>query len=170
MPRTAARGSDRSSSARSTPAWYFRARHRRNENDNARLQSAVRCNDVKILFRAQIETETRLGDNVIGEAERQVGADDAVRSLGDGWRRARRGRWPGHSPWSGPDSGGGVFQKGRDSPSTFRSPAITGRLSWVKPTRILADLSSIPHRPGEAQNGHDLAGGTMSKPVSRGRH
>ncbi len=59
----------------------FKGAHRGHENYNAGLQIAVGGDDVKIFFRSQVKTKTCFRDDIIGQPQSQVGADNAVGPL-----------------------------------------------------------------------------------------
>jgi len=139
--------------------------HRRHEDHDARVQVAVGGDDVEKLLGAQIEPEPGLGDHVIGQAERQIGAHDAARALGDvGERPAVDDR---RDVFRGLHEVGqqGILQQRRDGPLHLQvrrhhRPIVVG-----EPHQDPADLLfQLRVGPGKAQDGHDLAGGDDVEP------
>ncbi len=138
----------------------FQGAHRRYEHHYARLQVAVRGNDVEKLLRTQIEAEACLGNDIIGQAERQVGAHDAARPLGDvgegpamddGWDILRCLDQIREES---------ILQESRDGPFDFQVTGHNRPFVVGEADQDPADLFlQFPIGPRQAQDGHDLAGG-----------
>jgi hypothetical protein len=65
------------------PAVVFERPHRGHQDHGAGVETCGLALDVQKFLSAQIESEARLGDHIVGEAEARSGGDDRVGALGD---------------------------------------------------------------------------------------
>ena len=119
------------------------------------------------LFRAEIRAEARLRHHDVGQTERRLGARSRCCSRGRCWRTGRRARTRACRSASARGSGcSASLSSAAIAPCAWRSPAVTGCSSYVRPTTMRRDARlEIGDGGREAEHRHDLAGGGDVKPV-----
>ena len=141
------------------PAVVFQRPNRGHQNHGAGVETCGLTLDIQKFFSAQIKSEARLGDHIVGEAEARAGGYDRIGALGDvGEGTAVH---DGRVALQGLDEVGldGVLQEGGHGALGVQVAGVDGFAAVCEAKEDVPQTSlQIRQIVGQAEDGHDLRG------------